>query len=119
GVGSLDGCMSAKVSDRNDSLETFEVHKRIDSVICFKVSNLMAIQQGIRLGRYEIRSLLVASGMGDVYLAYDLNLHRQVAIKVLHADLSVKSSPSLFERKNGLRRIASRPPRPATDNLHI
>ncbi|MCM3903593.1 MAG: serine/threonine protein kinase [Pyrinomonadaceae bacterium] len=26
--------------------------------------------------------------MGDVYLAYDLNLHRQVAIKVLRADLT-------------------------------
>jgi serine/threonine protein kinase len=58
----------------------------------------MAIQQGIRLGRYEIRSLLGAGGMGDVYLAYDLNLHRQVAIKVLHADLTAdKAQLQRFE----------------------
>ncbi len=48
----------------------------------------MAIPQGTRLGRYEIRSLLGAGGMGEVYLAYDPNLHRQVAVKILSADLT-------------------------------
>src|SRR6185436_7992089 len=41
-----------------------------------------------RLGRYEIQALLGAGGMGQVYLAQDTNLRRQVAIKVLSTDLA-------------------------------
>ncbi|MBA3786800.1 MAG: serine/threonine protein kinase, partial [Acidobacteria bacterium] len=42
---------------------------------------------GKRVGRYEIRSLIGKGGMGEVYLAEDLRLHRKVALKVLPADL--------------------------------
>jgi len=41
-----------------------------------------------RLGRYEIQALLGAGGMGEVYLAHDTNLRRQVAIKVLSTHLA-------------------------------
>jgi predicted ATPase/serine/threonine protein kinase len=41
------------------------------------------IQPGSRLGRYEIRALLGAGGMGEVYLAHDDQLQRPVALKVL------------------------------------
>ena len=47
----------------------------------------MAIAQGMRLGRYEIRALLGAGGMGEVYLASDPTLARKVAIKVLRANI--------------------------------
>ena len=43
----------------------------------------MIIPKGTRLGHYEIRSLLGEGGMGEVYLADDLSLHRRVAVKVL------------------------------------
>lgn len=43
------------------------------------------LQPGSRLGRYEIRSLIGAGGMGEVYLAHDAQLHRPVALKVLGA----------------------------------
>lgn len=39
-------------------------------------------------GRYLVRSLLGRGGMGEVYEADDLRLHRQVAVKVLRADLA-------------------------------
>jgi serine/threonine protein kinase/sugar lactone lactonase YvrE len=43
---------------------------------------------GMKLGPYEIQSLLGAGGMGEVYRARDTRLDRTVAIKVLPAHLS-------------------------------
>src|SRR5499427_3228397 len=52
----------------------------------------MTIPAGSRLGRYEIRSKIGEGGMGEVYLAEDCSLHRQVALKVLPADFVAKSA---------------------------
>src|ERR1044072_1783311 len=41
---------------------------------------------GTKLGRYQIRSLLGAGGMGEVYLADDTLLRRRTAIKLLTGD---------------------------------
>src|SRR6266516_3559509 len=40
-----------------------------------------------RLGKYELQGPLERGGMGEVWKAYDTQLRRYVAIKVLHADL--------------------------------
>jgi TolB-like protein/tetratricopeptide (TPR) repeat protein len=47
----------------------------------------MRFQPGTRLGRYEIRAHLGAGGMGEVYLARDPKLDRDVALKLLPADV--------------------------------
>jgi serine/threonine-protein kinase len=49
--------------------------------------------------RYRIERELGAGGMATVYLAEDLKHHRRVAIKVLHAELSVLLGPERFLRE--------------------
>jgi serine/threonine protein kinase/WD40 repeat protein len=46
----------------------------------------MPITANSRLGPYEIKSLLGAGGMGEVYRAHDSRLNRDVAIKVLREE---------------------------------
>ena len=48
----------------------------------------MALAIGAKLGHYEILGPLGAGGMGEVYRARDECLEREVAIKVLPADLA-------------------------------
>src|SRR5256886_13936661 len=47
-----------------------------------------ALSPGAKLGRYEIRSQIGVGGMGEVYLAFDLTLDRNVALKVLPEDVA-------------------------------
>src|SRR5271165_5980525 len=48
----------------------------------------MAINPGTRLGSYEVLAQIGAGGMGEVYRARDSKLGRDVAIKVLPANLA-------------------------------
>ncbi len=53
-----------------------------------------------RLGRYELRQRLGRGGMAEVWKAFDTQLQRYVAIKILHADL--RTDPNFttrFERE--------------------
>ncbi len=60
----------------------------------------MSLKAGTKLGPYEILSPLGAGGMGEVYLAKDTRLDRDVAIKVLPSHLTANSEfKQRFERE--------------------
>jgi serine/threonine protein kinase/Tol biopolymer transport system component len=48
----------------------------------------MSIEVGKRFGRYEIQSRIGVGGMGEVYLALDTQLEREVAVKILSAEIA-------------------------------
>jgi len=65
----------------------------------------MALEPGTRLGAHEILSPLGAGGMGEVYRARDSRLGREVALKVLPADLA--GDPERLQRFEQEARSAS------------
>src|SRR5215510_3823428 len=65
----------------------------------------MGLTSGTRLGPYEILAALGAGGMGEVYRARDTKLAREVAIKVLPAEVS--ADPNRLARFEQEARSAS------------
>lgn len=49
-----------------------------------------------RLGKYELRQRLGRGNVGEVWKAFDLQLRREVAIKIIHSDL--QADPSFLAR---------------------
>src|SRR5882672_9602917 len=76
----------------------------------------MGLATGTRLGPYEIQSPLGAGGMGEVYRARDTRLERDVAIKVLPANLS--SDSVLRQRLEREAKAVSRLSHPHICTLH-
>src|SRR5579864_5057517 len=76
----------------------------------------MTLTSGTKLGPYEIVSPLGAGGMGEVYRARDTRLERDVAIKVLPANLY--SDLSLRQRLEREAKAVSRLSHPHICTLH-
>ena len=76
----------------------------------------MALTSGTKLGPYEIVAPLGAGGMGEVYRARDTRLEREVAIKVLPANLT--SDPSLRQRLEREAKAISKLSHPHICTLH-
>ena len=57
------------------------------------------IEPGRKLGHFEVRSTLGAGGMGEVYLARDLKLSRDVALKLIRSDREIGTLRKRFARE--------------------
>ncbi len=71
---------------------------------------------GTRVGNYQVLSLVGAGGMGEVYLARDERLNRQIALKFLPAHFS--TAASLVERFTHEARAASALNHPNIITIH-
>ena len=72
-----------------DSHESSESFLETPAVVQIVEDNhhLDQLIAGQRLLHYEIRKLIGKGGMGEVYLAHDTRLDRNVAVKILRRDL--------------------------------
>ena len=67
---------------------------------CSGIRKSMTLEKGKKLGPYEILSHIGAGGMGEVYLGRDTRHDRNVAIKVLQAELAEDAERvARFERE--------------------
>src|ERR1700682_1445102 len=67
------------------------------------------LKPGDLLGEHKILSLLGQGGMGEVYLAEDSNLHRQVAIKLVKAGLGRAGLIRHFQREERILAALTHP----------
>lgn len=71
---------------------------------------------GTRFGPYELRSLIGAGGMGEVYRAYDTRKGRMVALKLLRPEMA--ADPMFQERFRRESRLAARLQEPHVIPVH-
>src|SRR5262249_3415171 len=75
----LDRACDGDLSLRNEIEALLRSHEDARTFLESRAANI----SGQTFGSYEIKALIGSGGMGDVYLARDSKLKREVAIKVL------------------------------------
>lgn len=83
----LRGEVESLLASLNES-GSFMKQPAVSGVADMIVETQTQLRAGERVGRYLIRQPIGAGGMGEVYLASDLELEREIALKVLAADVA-------------------------------
>src|SRR5438094_785871 len=100
-----------------DFIERPAVHGRLASAVRrLEQSSVPGRFVGRVFGSYEVKALIAAGGMGEVYRAVDTRLNRTVAIKTLPEHLS--NDPERIERFKREARIVSSLNHPHICTLH-
>src|SRR5579863_4322911 len=63
--------------------------------------------EGNKLGDYQVTRFLKKGGMGGIYLAYDTQLSRKVAVKVIRDDTTMDVVQANYRFKNEMTAISS------------
>ena len=90
-------------ADDMDSNVVTHKHERMTES---QVGKLPALKIGDRVGRYLVLSTLGAGGMGVVFSAYDPQLDRKVALKVLRTNLGANAKEARTRLKREAQAIA-------------
>ncbi|MFC2171864.1 serine/threonine protein kinase [Acidobacteriota bacterium] len=75
---------------------------------------IATIRTGTTLGHYRVDDLIGQGGRGTVYLAYDLKLHRKVALKTIRPEFSESSDAVARFKREARAAAALNHPRIAT-----
>jgi serine/threonine protein kinase len=65
----------------------------MQTVPCTKCGHPVMVP--VKLRQFELRSVIASGGMGTVFRAFDLNLHREVAVKLVKPEMA--SDPQIME----------------------
>ncbi|MDX2089166.1 MAG: serine/threonine-protein kinase [Kofleriaceae bacterium] len=96
--------LAAATSPR--AVDTEQAATRIRPSVLGVRSSRDVLSPGDRLGRYEIVAPLGQGGMGLVYEAFDPELQRHVAIKLLHASRDPRMHAQLVREARAIARLA-------------
>ena len=83
---------SDSADDHRAALETTLAGDETEAVGAEAIDSTVALTRGAHLGRYTVLERIGSGGMGVVYGAFDPQLDRKVALKVMHPDLRGQTS---------------------------